>query len=80
MGRDNKEEEVPGTYLFFRLWPLKRVYYGWAIVVASFAASFGEVPVNGPVIGVFIKPMQDELGWSRGTIALGFTMAALLAH
>jgi MFS family permease len=54
------------------------VYYGWAIVVAAFAASFGEVPVNGPVIGVFIKPMQDELGWSRGTIAMGFTIGSIV--
>ena len=60
------------------LWPFKRLYYGWAIVLASFAASFGEVPVNGPVIGVFIKPIQEELGWSRGTIALGFTIGSIV--
>lgn len=60
-----------------RLWPFKRAYYGWAIAFASFIASFGEVPVNGPVIGVFIKPMQEELGWSRGTIALGFMIGSI---
>lgn len=58
-------------------WPFRRLYYGWAIVLASFTATFGEVPVNGPVIGVFIKPIQNELGWSTGTIALGFTIGSI---
>ena len=61
-----------------RFWPFKRAYYGWAIVLASFVASFGEVPVNGPVIGVFIRPMQEELGWSRGTIAVGFMIGSIV--
>jgi MFS family permease len=59
-------------------WPFPHVYYGWAIVVASFAASFAEVPVNGPVIGVFITPIQEELGWSRFTLALGFTTGSVV--
>jgi OFA family oxalate/formate antiporter-like MFS transporter len=60
-----------------RAWPFKRTYYGWAIVFASFAASLGEVPVFGPVLGVFIKPMQEELGWSRATIAIGFSIGSM---
>ena len=64
---------VPGLP---RLWPSHRLYYGLAIVAVGFAASFAEVPVNGPVIGVFITPIQDELGWSRFTLALGFTVGS----
>jgi OFA family oxalate/formate antiporter-like MFS transporter len=60
-----------------RAWPFKRTFYGWAVVVAAFSASFGEVPVFGPILGIFIKPMQEELGWSRATIALGFTIGSL---
>ena len=60
-----------------RGWPFKRVYYGWAIVIATFVISFGEVPVFGPVLGVFILPMQEDLGWSRATIALGFTIGSI---
>lgn len=55
-------------------WPFKNVYYGWAIVGAALIASFGSVPVFGPVLGVFILPMQAELGWSRATISLGFAI------
>ena len=73
----NAETDSPPTRIP-RLWPFKRAYYGWAVVFASFFASFGEVPVNGPVIGVFITPMQDELGWSRGTIALGFMIGSIV--
>jgi MFS family permease len=78
MGPDNGDRSVVTNSPGLRSWPFRRVYYGWAIVIASFAASFGEVPVNGPVIGVFIKPMQDELGWSRGTIAMGFTIGSIV--
>ena len=50
--------------------------YGWAIVAASFLASFAEVPGFGPVLGVFIKPIEDELGWSWATIATGFLIGS----
>ena len=60
-----------------RVWPFKRVYYGWAIVVAASFASFGEVPVFGPILGLFVKPLQEELGWSAATIALGFTIGSI---
>ena len=50
-----------------KYWPIKKIHYGWAIVVASFLSTFAEVPGFGPVLGVFIKPIQDELGWSRAT-------------
>jgi MFS family permease len=58
-------------------WPANRFYYGWAIVIASFAASLGEVPVFAPVLGVFIKPLEEDLGWSRTTIALGFSIGSI---
>ncbi len=60
-----------------RVWPFKHVFYGWAIVIAALVASFGSVPVFGPVLGVFIVPMQEDLGWSRATISLGFTIGSM---
>ncbi len=60
-----------------RAWPFKHVFYGWAIVIAALVASFGSVPVFGPVLGVFIVPMQQELGWSRATISLAFTIGSM---
>jgi MFS family permease len=30
----------------------------------------------GPVLAVFVKPMGDDLGWSRTSISLGFTLGS----
>ena len=60
-----------------RVWPFKRLYFGWAIVTAAVLASFGQVPVFGPVLGVFIIPMQEDLGWSRATLSFGFTVGSM---
>ena len=59
-----------------RLWP-SRAYYGWAIVFTSFFISIAQVPMYGPVFSVFVKPIEDELGWSRTTITMAFTVGSL---
>lgn len=59
-----------------RLWP-SRFYYGWAIVWASFLISVAQVPMYGPVFSVFVKPIGDDLGWSRSTITVAFTAGSL---
>ena len=60
-----------------RLWPFKRVYYGWAVVWASTVAAFGMAPMFGPVLGVFFTSIEEELGWSRATISLAFTIGSM---
>ena len=56
-----------------------RIFHGWYIVAFAFAAQM----VAGPyVFGVFVKPMTEELGWSRGerglpTVAHGATSQSL---
>ena len=45
-----------------------RFFYGWYIVLASFLASLSYSQQLATVLGLFIKPMQDELGWSRTAI------------
>jgi MFS family permease len=61
-----------------RLWPFKRGYYGWGIVATSVLVSFAQVPMYGPVLSVFVKPIGDDMGWSRGDISLAFTIGSLL--
>ncbi len=72
-----KSDQLHASSSIPRLWPFRRVYYGWAIVFAAMLASFGQVPVFGPVLGVFLLPMQEELGWSRATLSLGFTIGSM---
>ena len=59
-----------------RFWP-SRAYYGWAIVFTSFFVSIAQVPMYGPVFSVFVRPIEDELGWSRTTITIAFTVGSL---
>lgn len=59
-----------------RLWP-SRVYYGWAIVFTSLFISIAQVPMYGPVFSVFVKPIGDELEWSRTSITVAFTVGSL---
>jgi OFA family oxalate/formate antiporter-like MFS transporter len=52
--------------------------YGWVIVFAAFilsALSFGGLGS----VGVLLKPMIEEFGWSRGETAMGYTMLSLAA-
>ena len=60
------------------LWPFKRVYYGWGIVAATVAMSFAQVPVYGPVLSVFLTPINQDLGWSFGEMSLAFAGGSLL--
>ncbi len=59
-----------------RIWP-SRAYYGWAIVFTSFFISIAQVPMYGPVFSVFVRPIEEDLGWSRSAIALAFTVGSL---
>lgn len=57
-------------------WPFRRVYYGWAVMTASMLSAGASVPMQGPIMGVFQRPIQDDLGWSSGMIALGFALGS----
>jgi sugar phosphate permease len=54
-----------------------RRHYGWLIVLVTFVtlittAGFRATP------GVLIVPLQDEFGWSRGTISVAVSLGLLL--
>ncbi|MCC2096227.1 MAG: MFS transporter [Hyphomicrobiales bacterium] len=47
--------------------------YGWVMVVVTFmltGLSFG----GAGTVAVFIKPLGEEFGWSRGDVAFGYSM------
>ena len=58
------------------LWPFKGTYYGWAIPASTLLISFASALMFGPVLGVFVKPIGDDMGWSRATIAMAFTIGS----
>lgn len=47
----------------------RKIYYGWYIVALAFLAQFATTGAQGFSAGVFMKPMAEDLGWSRGGIA-----------
>ena len=59
-----------------RFWPFRRVYYGWAVMTASMLTAAASVPMQGPIMGVFLRPIQEELGWSAASLSIGFAIGS----
>ncbi|MCH8806848.1 MAG: MFS transporter [Planctomycetes bacterium] len=60
-----------------RFWPFPRVYYGWAVLLAAVLSSFATVATQGPIMGVFFRPIQEEMGWSALTLTTGFVIGTI---
>ena len=60
-----------------------RFYYGWIIVIVVALAGFTQSAETYPVLGVFLKPMTKEFGWSRsvftGAASIGTLLGGVLA-
>ncbi len=52
-----------------------RVYYGWYIVAALFISS---TATTSFVPAVFLKPMTQDLGWSRGFFSTAVALSGLM--
>ena len=50
------------------------MFYGYWIVVGAVVAQFVTIGAQTSVIGVFVKPMTEELGWSRSEFFLAETL------
>ena len=60
-----------------------RFYYGWVIVTVIALAGFSMTAETFPVLGVFLKPITEEFGWSRtvfsGAMSIGTVIGGFLA-
>jgi sugar phosphate permease len=60
-----------------------RFFYGWIVVAVVAAGGFSASTESYPVLGVFLKPITDDLGWSRAAftapLAIGGLLGAVLA-
>jgi len=62
-----------------RIWDRRpRLYYGWVIVAVVALGNFSRSAETFPVLGVFLKPMTEEFGWSRSTFSGAMTIGTLL--
>ena len=55
-----------------------KFFYGWVVVAASSFVVFG-VAGSQFSFGVFLKPMTEEFGWSRATLATAFGVTFMLS-
>jgi len=55
-----------------------RYFYGWNIVAAAFLARLSYAQHFTSVLGLFIKPLHREFGWSRSGIAGIQTLARVI--
>ena len=53
-------------------------FYGWVIVGVAMVSSSLMSGLGIWAMSVFIVPMEAELGWSRTTVFLAFTIRALV--
>jgi MFS family permease len=56
---------------------LNKGFYGWYIVAAGFILNFIGIGIAFNALGIFFKPVVEELGFSRGDFSMYFTIAAL---
>lgn len=54
-----------------------RIHHAWWIVVAGFLLNLAGIGIIMNSMGVFFKPVIESLGFTRGSFALYFTIAAL---
>ncbi|HJM88936.1 MAG TPA: MFS transporter [Dehalococcoidia bacterium] len=54
------------------------IYYGWYIVAIAFVASMMSSGVQAYTLGVFLKPMTEDLGWTRTDISVGQTVSTVV--
>ena len=49
----------------------RHIFYGWLVAIGCALVVFG-VAGGQFSFGVFLKPMTEEFGWTRGTLSLAF--------
>ena len=57
----------------------RRPYYGWYIVAVLFVSSFLSAGLNANAPGLFLKPMTQDLHWSRGFFSTVVSLGTLLS-
>jgi sugar phosphate permease len=55
-----------------------RFFYGWIIVVVVAFGGFSTSTESFPVLGVFLKPITEDLGWTRAQFTAPISVGGLL--
>jgi MFS family permease len=55
-----------------------RFFYGWLIVVVAFLGDFMAVGMGPAALGVFLRPMKEDLGWSFAQLSTAVAVQGVL--
>lgn len=55
-----------------------RFFYGYWLIVAAFVGQLVSVGSQAYTVGAFLKPMNDDLGWTRSEFTLSRTIAQFI--
>jgi MFS transporter, OFA family, oxalate/formate antiporter len=55
----------------------RRFFYGWWVVIAGMMANFAYSIQFNSSFGVFIRPMVDDLGWTRSQLSGAQTLGSI---
>jgi len=55
------------------------VYYGWWLLAASVCAMALGSGVSFWAFGLYVDPLENEFGWSRAEVSLGFSISLLVS-
>ena len=55
-----------------------RIYRGWWLVGAAMLAQFVTVGIQAFTPGIFLKPMTEDLGWTRTQFTLALTVGQFI--
>lgn len=57
----------------------RRLFYGWWLLAASVSAMALGSGVSFWAFGFYVRPLEQEFGWSRAEVSLGFSAALLVS-
>ena len=57
---------------------LRKIHYAWVIIGLSVLLYLGGGSIT-QAFGVVILPLQDEYGWSQGSITLAYSISAIVS-
>ena len=57
----------------------RKIYYGWWILAGSVAVMTVVSGLSSWTLGLFVRPLEDEFGWSRAQVSVGFSLSILVS-
>ncbi len=57
----------------------KQVFYGWWMLAGSVVAMALGSGVSFWSFGLYVRPLEEEFGWSRAEVSLGFSVSLLVS-